>query len=293
MVYYSLPDEQPAATHPRGVSGNAIFFSETSGKHHCPRHETPHLLVANFQNAGRYVLNNRPVSVSDNYFYLLNAGDRLEIDFREKTRLQTFLVLFDQSFIKQVFYFLSTPAHRLLENPVMDYARDLHIPAVPFAMNTTLRQQLYSLIVHHPDRNNTENILFNMLSIFYLMLQDTDLRLQKIQAVKSSTKEELYRRLFTAERFMHNHLSDELPIERIASAACLNKFHFITLFRDLYHTTPHQYLTELRLEKAYEQLKYGRYTVTDACYGSGFKSPASFSHLFKKKYGHPPSALIK
>ncbi|HEY5747274.1 MAG TPA: helix-turn-helix domain-containing protein, partial [Chryseolinea sp.] len=34
-------------------------------------------------------------------------------------------------------------------------------------------------------------------------------------------------------------------------------------------------------------------SVSEVCYAVGFQSPASFSHLFKRKYGCMPSALLK
>lgn len=290
---HNRPSTNPDVTNQPCSPENIVFYSAGTGKYHYPRHETPHLLVANFRHTGHYVLNNRPITASDHHFYMLNEGDRLEIDFREELPLQTFLVLFGRSFILDALYFLSAPALQLLEYPLNDHLQEFPIPSVPFSMNAILKQQLYSLIAPAPAAGPTENILLNILTVFYPLLKHTSSRLQNIQAVKRSTREELYQRLFVAQEFMQDNSSEDLTLGRIAAIACLNKFHFLSIFKELHHTTPHQYMIALRLEKAYGILKSRQSTVTETCYAVGFKSQASFSHLFKKKFGIPPSALLK
>jgi len=74
--------------------------------------------------------------------------------------------------------------------------------------------------------------------------------------------------------------------------AFLSKFHFLRLFKNSYGQTPHQYLTEQRIRKAKQLLRSGM-TATEVCAAVGFESLSSFTRLFKKLTGTPPSMFQK
>jgi len=61
------------------------------------------------------------------------------------------------------------------------------------------------------------------------------------------------------------------------------------LFKSIYGKTPHQYLTQVRIEKAKELLNQS-FSVSEICYSIGFDSVSSFTGLFKKIYSLTPSA---
>jgi len=98
----------------------------------------------------------------------------------------------------------------------------------------------------------------------------------------------LYRRLVQAKLFIDTHYADKIDLDNIADEACFSKFHFIRTFKSIYRKTPHQYLIFVRIEKALELLKTG-VPVSEACCAVGFESLSSFSGLFKRIVGIPPS----
>jgi AraC-like DNA-binding protein len=97
-----------------------------------------------------------------------------------------------------------------------------------------------------------------------------------------------YLRLTRARRLMDECYHLPLDLNQISSEACLSRFHFLRLFRRAFNKTPHQYLTERRIEKAKELLSSSGLTVTDVCFEVGFESLGSFSSLFHKRVGQPP-----
>jgi AraC-like DNA-binding protein len=97
-----------------------------------------------------------------------------------------------------------------------------------------------------------------------------------------------YVRLTRARRLMDECFHLPLDLNQISSEACLSRFHFLRLFRRAFNKTPHQYLTERRIEKAKELLSSSGLTVTDVCFEVGFESLGSFSSLFHKRVGQPP-----
>jgi AraC-like DNA-binding protein len=60
------------------------------------------------------------------------------------------------------------------------------------------------------------------------------------------------------------------------------------LFTKIYRRTPHQYLTQKRLNKAKDLLAENK-PVTEVCGQVGFESLGSFSVLFKKEIGFAPT----
>lgn len=99
----------------------------------------------------------------------------------------------------------------------------------------------------------------------------------------------LYRRLVLAKLFIDAHYGEKINIDNIADEAYCSKFHFIRLFKKTYGNTPHQYLIQVRIDRAKQLLKKDL-PVSDACFGVGFESISSFKALFKKVVGLTPTA---
>lgn len=101
-------------------------------------------------------------------------------------------------------------------------------------------------------------------------------------------KNYLYIRIVDAKLFIDAHYADDIDIDQIAATACFSKFHFLRLFKQAYHVTPHQYLTQLKIRKAKALLREGT-TITQTCAAVGFTSLSSFNKLFKRHVRVAPS----
>jgi AraC-like DNA-binding protein len=99
----------------------------------------------------------------------------------------------------------------------------------------------------------------------------------------------LYHRIVKAKLFIDNNYSENIDLDNISGEAHFSKFHFIRLFKSVYGKTPHQYLTQVRIEKARELLNQ-TIAVSEICYKVGFDSVSSFTGLFKRTYSQTPSA---
>lgn len=99
---------------------------------------------------------------------------------------------------------------------------------------------------------------------------------------------DIYRRLVSAKRFMDEHYPDPVSLEQVARQAFLSRFHFHRLFTRVYKKTPHQYLTQKRMDAARDLLVKEGISITDVCNLVGFESPGSFSTLFRRNSGHSP-----
>jgi len=99
---------------------------------------------------------------------------------------------------------------------------------------------------------------------------------------------DIYQRIATAKIFIDENYHESIDLDEISQQAFLSRFHFHRLFTKIYRRTPHQYLTQKRLDKAKDLLSENK-AVTDVCNEVGFESIGSFSVLFKKEIGFAPT----
>jgi AraC-like DNA-binding protein len=96
--------------------------------------------------------------------------------------------------------------------------------------------------------------------------------------------------LVRARQLIEAQFAEPLDIRTLSAEARLSRYHFIRAFRRLFHDTPHQYLLKMRIQKAKELLALTTMFVTDICFEVGFESLGSFSAMFHRIVGWPPSA---
>jgi AraC family transcriptional regulator len=290
MIVNQLPDPRLFKSSSGGNTGNAIIYASTCTKYHYPNHLTPHLLVANFKNTGDYRLNSRATFINDRFFYFLNAGDRLEINFQRKEPLETMLVLFSDQSIKEVAGYRGETEDNLLDDYAAAQSGDFRMPNIPLAYNAAVLRYLNYLKCNR-DKEDLDSVLFQLLDALWELSENGKAGLSRISARRKSTREEVYRRLFLAELYMRDNLCDPITIDEIAREAYMNKYHFLKLFKHRYGVSPNQYLVRLKLEHARTLLLSGKYSVSEACHHIGFESHGTFTHLFKRIYGFLPSKI--
>ena len=101
---------------------------------------------------------------------------------------------------------------------------------------------------------------------------------------------DVFRRLCEARDLLREVPEQPLSIKDVAREVGMSPFHFIRQFDALFGLSPHQYRIHSRLDLAKRLLAAGEYSVTDVCMEVGFSSLGSFSDLFARRVGTPPSA---
>ncbi|WP_458525496.1 helix-turn-helix domain-containing protein [Onishia taeanensis] len=97
--------------------------------------------------------------------------------------------------------------------------------------------------------------------------------------------------LASLDRYIQQHLSHRLSVAHLARHACLSEAHFNDCFRQQTGVTPYQYLLTKRLRAAQHLLLSTRLPLSEIADQTGFSSQSSLSHAFRRRFGHPPSAL--
>jgi AraC-like DNA-binding protein len=103
-------------------------------------------------------------------------------------------------------------------------------------------------------------------------------------------RHEGFRRLCLARDLLREQREPTPSIADLARQVHISPFHFIRQFEAVFGVTPHQFRIQARLDAARYLLATGRYSVTDVCLEVGFSSLGSFSALFTRRVGEPPSA---
>lgn len=90
--------------------------------------------------------------------------------------------------------------------------------------------------------------------------------------------------------FLHEHAAEPLHIAQIAAAGCCSEREVYRTFRTCLHTTPLNYLQNLRLQNACTQLVLSRRSVTEIAADCGFASLSYFGKVFRRAFGCTPAA---
>jgi AraC-like DNA-binding protein len=94
-----------------------------------------------------------------------------------------------------------------------------------------------------------------------------------------------------ATDFIHANAGHEIVLKDIAAAAGLSEFHFARAFRAATGTTPHAYLTTVRVESARRLIESSDLPILDVALRSGFSTRVGLNRAFQRTYGINPSAF--
>lgn len=141
-------------------------------------------------------------------------------------------------------------------------------------------QLLHHELLNHPITLEQESRLSLLLSD---LSQWAGIDIKKQQKDKYST---------IAERmkdYIHEYYSDNIQLDDLMDITGLSRFHLIKVFREQYGLPPHQFLNNLRIEKAKQLLGKGLGS-TEVAFTVGFFDQSHFIKHFKKIVGVTPKA---
>jgi len=105
----------------------------------------------------------------------------------------------------------------------------------------------------------------------------------------SSYDQEFLQRLKSS--MMSNLSEPDYGVEQLAKDVGFSRTQLHRKIKAILNQTPTEYIYSLRLTEAMRLLQDEGLTVSDTAYRTGFKSPASFSTVFKNKFRYAPSQV--
>lgn len=231
-------------------------------------------------------------TVDPGRYLILNHGQRYTCHIESDAPVEGFCVWFRPGFAEQVLGSLQNGPEKLLDDP------EARAGAVIFLDHLYPHDDLVSPVISRMHRAfndgwSTREWLdeqFHLLAEGMLRSQErVKKEIDQVAAVRRSTRLETYRRLHRAKDFLDSNLNTPLALGEVASVAWLSPHHFLRQFQQLFGETPRQYQTRRRMEAARDLLIRTDQPVTDICFSLGFESLGSFSWLFRRLHGSPPS----
>ncbi|HEV3413785.1 MAG TPA: AraC family transcriptional regulator [Puia sp.] len=273
-----------------------LFAEELQQPYECPEFPAAIGLLVAAGGECQYRVNGTRYPVGDGQVFFVNRGSPLQVRVTGKAVMPA-LLFFHSRLPDLVQFSLSYGGEVLLEKPFdslpfdFSYLERLHSDAA-------LRQSVLSLIELGSSCSSFASLqadsqIRDMFESLLMRNQEAYKHSQNIQAVKASTRLEIFRRIAAARDWMEANYSGDINLEKIAAVAAMNSQHFLRMFKQVYSITPHQYLIDIKLRRAATLLESGEVTINEVCQAIGFESPFSFSVLFKRRFGVPPSQFRK
>jgi len=231
-----------------------------------------------------YVLSGRKIWSTNNVSYELNEGDSIFVakgaHYIEQIMGKEFCVL--------IFFFPDDFLEEVLDGA--NYKRKSKSETVqkfiPIDVNESLQlyfQSMASLFSKRPSPSKQLlSLKFKELVLQLLNYQTQPALFSFFDSVKSSP-EHKFRQL------IGNNIQFNLGIEDYAKMANMSQSTFKRFFKQVFKTSPGQYILNNRLSLASLLLKNSNKSIQQIANESGFENPAHFTRMFNKKYKLSPS----
>ena len=160
------------------------------------------------------------------------------------------------------------------------------------AVDTNI-QQVIQQIIHCNYSDHLKKLFLLSKSIELLVLsaeackQAAD---RKEVFIKNKTDKE---KLIAVRDLINDRLHCPPNLSEIAREVGLNEYKLKRGFKEIFNNTVFGYLTERRLQLAYQYLRDTEKTAAEISYELGYASPQHFNNAFSKKFGVTPSAVRK
>lgn len=110
---------------------------------------------------------------------------------------------------------------------------------------------------------------------------------------KSSSSKFVQSQVDKIDTYINQNIGNTITVEELADLLNCSKFYFLREFKKFTEITPYQYLINMRLEKAVEQLKQQDPNIAVIADQLGFNDQSHFTRVFKSHYSMTPGQYIK
>ena len=249
----------------------------------------PLSIFSNVSGASGVEVDKHRVKVSLDCFFLTNPGQYYTLDI-PKEQAETMNIHFGEHFANGVYSNLTTSAEFMLDNDAESaLAEEIHFHNRLYQKTELFDRLLRQIGACASDPLQLEEKLVELMQhLIVNHYQDEKIK-SILPAVKTSTREEILKRLHHSVDYLLTYYCDELSVDDLANISCMSKFHYLRLFKIAFNTTPYQFISDLRLQRAISLLKAGVQNVNDIARATGFKDSSSFSRMFFSKTGLYPT----
>jgi len=296
MYFTSLPDHNKPGfdeqLHFSSFKKHNIVFNALVSSSNCEDHVGCLSLKTVLSGEEWYGINSRRIAVRSGQFLILNDDQTYSSSIDTIGKVQSFSIFFRNEFASSVFSDKLHSEEQILDNPFYNKGQ---VPEFFQTLNRTgpglLRQLsnlVFSLENEGYDSNLVDEYLVGVLRYLIDSYKTGVKRADDVKAIKASSRTEIYKRLCVAKDFMHSSFADKPDLQSISNEACLSVPQLVRQFKTVFDTTPHQYLTRVRLDYAAGLLKQTNTPIHEITWKCGFENMSAFCRAFKSAYGVQP-----
>jgi len=248
-----------------------------------------------FSGNERYNIGKRQLSIYTDSFLILNKGTQYTSTVESAIPVQSFGISFDDKFLqdfKNSWQLKDDTLLNMNKYPFASrYENEFDETIYPFKGDLFFN---INHLKHHLDRGLQDELLINeylhhcLINYFQIFNEEIFQKAQRLNFLNRSTKIEILRRLNLAKEYLYTNYNNNISLEELAEYACLSVTHLLRTFRQAFHVTPHQFLVQIRLQRAKDLLKNTDYPVNEIVNMVGFDCASSFIRLFKDRFQTTP-----
>ncbi len=247
-------------------------------------------IFSNIAGQAYYGADNQRERVGEDTYFISNEHQLYSIDIRRQT--ETFNIHFSTAMLHELLPTLIQSTESLLDNvdtsatPPYHFYNRQYWKDHYFRKTVSILQSGYSS--GRVDGLMTEELLAGLLQHILSVQNDSFKRIDTLPVVKKATRDEVQARLSKAVDYIYQQYHSAISLDELATVACMSKFHFLRMFKQVQGHTPYQFIAEVRLDKAQQLLSDSELTVTDIALLVGYEDVATFCRAFKRRNNRWP-----
>jgi AraC family transcriptional regulator len=279
------------------MTSNIIVCASSKNVSYKPHPGGPLSVKYVFKGEEYYTSNTYKYRVKSDSFMVFNEQQEYGSYINSEEVTDSFSVFFKPDYVREVLSSLITSEDTILKNPFYPnksrqpvnfverlYPKDNYIVPILANLCSAIKNKNY------PEAFFNEQLYFLLEGLIF-----TNRRLykeiEKVSAVKKSTRLEIYRRLNIAKDYIESCYNEKITLSSLAKASNMCEHHLLRMFKKYYKLTPYQYLLETRLRIAKRLLSDSSKSISEISHLAGFEYLSSFSEAFNKRFRQSPTAF--
>lgn len=218
-----------------------------------------------------YTVNGKSHLVQAGQFLLVQPGDEVSVGWSSPDAVRGVCFYFDDAFTREFF----------------QNGHSTMVPSRVFVADKRIHQWYTE---YQNGETTAEESWWLGAGLTNEVLQQYHSRAQKLITGRPTTRRALLQAIYDATLYLENHAFDKFDLEELAFNACMSKYHFLRVFKQVTGVTPQNYHQQIRYRRACELLHEDGMQIQEIAWELGFHELAAFSKFFKKHSGSTPSA---
>lgn len=236
-----------------------------------------------------YGADNKFCHVNEDTFFLSNEGQPYGIDI--SSRVETFNIHFSTGMLQKIAGSYSGN-EQLLDNGTNTLPQNMFFHNMLYWKDEQVKK-IFSILKSKNktgefNRLMSEELLAALLNHLIAGQNKYYQNVAGLSVAKVATRQEVIKRINTATDYMYCGYMTDISLDELAHVACMSKYHFLRMFKEMHRCTPYQYLVNIRLNKAKSLLVNNYLPVKDIALLVGYEYESVFCRAFRRMYGYSP-----